>query len=705
MARAFLLFSVLLLLCACGAGPLLDNSSWTDRLSVRSGSEISGSRNRHAKVSDQETAGSGRIIQPGTDVFVDRDLPLLPKGIEADQERGTLNLVKVPLAEAAKTILGDILGLNYSVDDRVSAEITLQTTEPITKAELVANFQAILRAHGAAIIEQSGFYRIIPASEVARTGPGFRTEDQPPNMPGVRREVMMLRHVSAEAMREIIEPAASEGALQGVDTARNALIVSGTEEELQNIRDTIAIFDVDWMKGMSFALYPLKNSSPEAIVDELETIFANEHGPLKNVIRFIPNNRLKAILVITSRSRYLKDASIWISRLDRAASRTETRLHVYHVQNRTASELAPVLQSVFAAETASAKVIKSPVAPKLDPVVLEGQETNPPQSAEQIDTTVSVTESDADAAGLRIVADDANNSLLIVCTPADYERIFGMLQEIDSQPNQVLLEATIAEVTLNDELNFGVRWFFGEKDNRGTFTDLVTGAVVSSFPGFSYLFKSNTDVGFVLNALSSLTKVRVLSSPTLMVLDNRTATLQVGDQVPVLTQTANSVTSPDAPIVSSVELKDTGVILNVTPRVNDSGRVTLEIKQEVSDVVETTTSGIDSPTIRQRKVATTVAVNNGDTLALGGLIQERNSTEKTKVPILADLPLVGTAFRSKGNSANRTELVIFIRPLVTRNVGEARRITREFREQMSLGKFHDRKAKTQMERDLRNIME
>jgi general secretion pathway protein D len=154
-----------------------------------------------------------------------------------------------------------------------------------------------------------------------------------------------------------------------------------------------------------------------------------------------------------------------------------------------------------------------------------------------------------------------------------------------------------------------------------------------------------------------------------------------------------------------VELKDTGVILNVTPRVNDSGRVTLEIKQEVSDVVETTTSGIDSPTIRQRKVATTVAVNNGDTLALGGLIQERNSTEKTKVPILADLPLVGTAFRSKGNSANRTELVIFIRPLVTRNVGEARRITREFREQMSLGKFRDRKAKTQMERDLRNIME
>jgi general secretion pathway protein D len=367
------------------------------------------------------------------------------------------------------------------------------------------------------------------------------------------------------------------------------------------------------------------------------------------------------------------------------------------------------LQSVFASEAASAMVRHSPVAPELDPIIVESETANQAPSVQQLETTASAPLPAAgpqgDPGGMRIVADDANNSLLIVCTPADYERIFDVLQEIDSQPNQVMLEATIAEVTLNDELNFGMRWFFGEKDNRGTFTDLVTGAVVSSFPGFSYIFQSNTNVGFVLNALSTLTKVRVLSSPTLMVLDNRTATLQVGDQVPVLTQTANSVTSPDAPVVSSVELKDTGVILNVTPRVNDGGRVTLEIKQEVSDVVETTTSGIDSPTIRQRKVATTVAVNDGDTMALGGLIQERNSTEKNKVPLLSDIPVLGTAFRSKENTAHRTELVIFIRPLVTRNLSEARRVTREFREQMTIGKLDLRKDRTQMERDLRGIVE
>jgi general secretion pathway protein D len=701
---------MILVLSACGADPLLDRSSWTDRLTVRQGvAANTRAANTGLRTSQRQPAPSGHIVQPGTDALIGSELPDLPRNVEEDEERGTLNLVKVPLAEAAKTILGDILGLNYSVDDRVTAEITLQTTEPITKAQLVANFQAILRTHGAAIVEQSGFYRIIPASEVARAGPGFRTRDEPAQQPGVKREVMMLRYVSAEAMREIIEPIAAEGSVQAADTARNALIVNGTEEELQNIRDTIAVFDVDWMKGMSFALYPVKTSDPQAIADELATIFANEHGPLKNVVRFVPNRRLKSILVITSRSRYLKDASLWINRLDRAAGRTETRLHVYHVQNRPASELAPILQSVFASEAASVTASQSPVAPRLDPVVVEGEAANQVPSVQPVEATASallpVAGSTGDTGKMRIVADDANNSLLIVCSPADYERIFDVLQEIDSQPNQVMLEATIAEVTLNDELNFGMRWFFGEKDNRGTFTDLVTGAVVSAFPGFSYIFQSNANVGFVLNALSSLTKVRVLSSPTLMVLDNRTATLQVGDQVPVLTQTANSVTSPDAPVVSSVELKDTGVILNVTPRVNDSGRVTLEIKQEVSDVVATTTSGIDSPTIRQRKVATTVAVNDGDTLALGGLIQERNSTEKSKVPLLSDIPVLGTAFRSKENSAHRTELVIFIRPLVTRNLAEARRITREFREQMTIGKLGSRKDRTQMERDLRNILE
>jgi general secretion pathway protein D len=287
------------------------------------------------------------------------------------------------------------------------------------------------------------------------------------------------------------------------------------------------------------------------------------------------------------------------------------------------------------------------------------------------------------APGVRVVADDANNSLLIFATEEEFQRILSVLQDVDSQPNQVLLEAVIAEVTLDDEMKFGVRWLFGENNDKGTFSDIATGAVASSFPGFSYFLKAN-DISLTLNALSSVTDVRVLSSPSLVVLDNKTAVLQVGDQVPVVTQTSRSTGSGDAPVINSIELKDTGVILSVTPRVNDSGRVILDVEQEVSSVVKTNTSGIDSPTIRQRRIKTSVVVTDGQALALGGMIQERETTGKAKVPVLGDVPLIGNAFRQKTNAVSRTELIIFIRPRVIRDMEEAHRITQEFSKEIGV---------------------
>jgi general secretion pathway protein D len=304
---------------------------------------------------------------------------------------------------------------------------------------------------------------------------------------------------------------------------------------------------------------------------------------------------------------------------------------------------------------------------------------------------------------VRIVADDANNSLLIFANAAEYERLRDVLEEVDSVSNQVLLEAVIAEVSLDDDLKFGVRWLFGEDGNKGTFSDLANGAVGSAFPGFSYFLKAN-DISFSLNALASVTDVRVLSSPSLVVLDNKTAVLQVGDQVPIVTQSAKGTGAGDAPIVNNVELKDTGVILSVTPRVNDSGRVILDIEQEVSTVVKTTTSGIDSPTIRQRKIKTSVVITDGEALALGGLIQERETDGKTKVPVLGDIPLLGNAFRQKTNAISRTELIIFIRPRVIRDMDEARRITREFREQLGVQAPHVRRGQPTVEGELVRIL-
>ena len=303
-----------------------------------------------------------------------------------------------------------------------------------------------------------------------------------------------------------------------------------------------------------------------------------------------------------------------------------------------------------------------------------------------------------------MTADDTRNSLLIFASATEHERIRALLAHLDQAPPQVLLEATIAEVSLGDELRFGLRWFFESGNFAGFLTDAVSGGIGATFPGFSYVF-STDDIKIVLNALSSVTDVKIVSSPTLMVLDNHEATLQVGDQVPVVTQTAQSVTDPDAPIVSSIEMRDTGVIRIVRPQINENGRVFLDILQEVSSVVETTTSGIDSPTIRQRKLSTSVVVGDGESLALGGLIQDRNSQRRGKVPVLGDIPLVGSVFRHKEDVVERTELIVFIRPRIVHDVEEARMATEEFRAQMLLEAPEYRDPGETMLRDAARVVE
>lgn len=252
-------------------------------------------------------------------------------------------------------------------------------------------------------------------------------------------------------------------------------------------------------------------------------------------------------------------------------------------------------------------------------------------------------------------------------------------------PNQVLIEATIAEVTLNDEMQFGVRWYFQNKHNTQstTFTNSAAGVVSAVYPGFSYALKA-ANAALTINALNAVTNVNVISSPSLMVLDNKTASLQIGDQVPIATQSAVGVVSAGSPIVNSISYRDTGVILSITPRINESGRVLLDIEQEVSNVAPTSTSGIDSPTIQQRKIKTSVLVNDSEALTLGGLIQSKNNSTKDQVPLLGDIPILGNAFKTKDNTIGKTELIIIITPRVVRNLNEAQLVTDEYRRKLRL---------------------
>jgi general secretion pathway protein D len=553
--------------------------------------------------------------------------------------------------------------------------------------------------NGAALTLDNGIYKVVTLQQAATGLTGVvlsaRARD---SARGFAIHVIPVRYASALALSDILRPFVGPGRVFRVDPARNLIIFAGTGPEARDLIEMVGVFDVDWMSGMSFALFPVQVADAKAVVTDLETVFLqNGQSPLAGLIRFVPIERLNAVLVISPQPAYLDQAETWIDRLDRGGEGAGRRIFVYHVQNGRAEDLAAVLSSIFPSGGdggGGKQVIGDGLAPGLTPATLtsdtpaaKGGDTDQPISppipaaAQRVSDTTGIS-AIVDGGDIRIIADERNNALVVMATAAEYRMIEATLKRLDLTPLQVLIEVTIAEVTLNDDLRYGLQWFFQQGNNALTFSTLATGAVSSAFPGFSYVL-SPSSAQIVLNALTEITDVRVISSPQLMVLDNQTARLQVGDQVPIATQSAVSVSDPNAPIVNSIEFKDTGVILTVTPRVNASGLVTMEVLQEVSDVTETTTSALNSPTIQQRSIESTVAVQSGDTVALGGLIQDREEESTSGLPLLSEIPILGNLFKSTNQAKRRTELLVLITPRVVRDQREAQEVTEELRKRLT----------------------
>ncbi|WP_339037474.1 type II secretion system secretin GspD [Bradyrhizobium symbiodeficiens] len=625
-----------------------------------------------------------------------------------------LNLANVPLQQAAKTVLGDLIGVNYVVDPRVDGVVSVQTSHPVSKAEAVELFQTAIAPIGAVLVQNRGIYRIAPADQAATGAVSVRdATNNAVTGNGVR--IVQLRYVAATEVARVLEPMVPKGAIVQADDARNIIALKGSQAEIDSMLDSVSIFDVDVMKGMSFAVVPVKAAQPEKMVDELKAVFTTDkEGPLKGRVRFIANTRLGAILVVASNPSYLPRAQSWIRRLDARAAGTEPQLHVYQVQNRTAAELASILQSMFSQEMKVVRPTSRNVSPKSrqvsfgneqprsrtngiggsDPGLQAGlgkaedplgasRSPNADLDGQPTDMADNSSASNAEPM-MKIVADDTKNSLLIMANDRDYQRVLRVVQGLDVVASQVLIEAVIAEVSLNDDLQFGLQWQFAKNGTpTAAFTNALTGGVAASFPGFNYAVNT-ANIAATLSALNALTHVNIISTPSLMVLDNKTARLQIGDQVPITTQTATSTVTAQTAIVNSITMQDTGVILAVTPRINESGRVQLDIEQEVSSVVKTTTSNIDSPTIQQRRVKTTVVVSDGEVLALGGMIQDSANKSSNQLPILGDIPGLGAIFANRKDAVQKTELVILITPKVVRDGTESRLVTEEYRRKMNV---------------------
>lgn len=627
---------------------------------------------------------------------------LAPGAAQPLAEEGdiTLNFQQMEIAEVVKIILGEILGLNYVLDKNVSGTVNLQTSRPLTREALLPTLETLLLVNGAVLVKSQNFYEVVPV-EAAPSG-ALVPRLNPEGMRGYQLLVIPLRYISAAELQKILEPLKPVKGLMRVDETRNLLMVAGTQEELNNIRETVRVFDVDQLRGMSVGLLRLQEVDARVVLKELEAIFGDAaSGPLAGMVRFLPIERLNALLVITPQAKYLDDARAWVERLDRAEGGQGPSMYVYHVQNGKAEHMAEILTQLFEGQRAAQEGE-------------EGEEGGAMRGAEPEPATPDTPAAEGEAKAGRapllitpggegaslevgevsIIADDENNALLVMATPSDYEKVLQAIQKIDVLSLQVLVEATIVEVSLEDELRYGLQWFFkssaGGKDARGTLGrfPLVTPTDLTPTGSLTVFDAAGTRV--LLDLLAADSKLNVVSSPTLMVLDNHTATIRVGDQVPVRTsETTNTsgvisepVTEPSALVTSTIQFRDTGVLLEVKPRVNSGGLIVLEITQEVNDVSPTTTSGIDSPTINQRRITTSVAIQSGETLVLGGLIKENNDRTSEGLPYLRHVPVLGWLFGSQGKKQGRTELVVMITPTAVTSLNEARDVTQEYRNKL-----------------------
>ena len=608
----------------------------------------------------------------------------------------SLNFPAAPVDVVAQGVLGDILRLPFTVAPGTTGTVTLVTPVPVPRAGVFALFEDALKASNLAITQSGGVFTVLPIEQARTQGVIDRS-----GVSGFATETVALQFVNADEMRKLLD-----GILPGVvsraDPGQNSLLLSGTTGQRANARALLAQFDVNWLRNMSFALIVPQRTDARIIVPEIEKLINSPDAPTRGLVRLIAMEKLNGILAITSQRQYLDDVRRWIEILDREGQNNERRLFVYRVQNGRSKDLTRVLNTAFGNATGGGE---ASAGRNSDDFALDGTARNGstgdaarpgdtgyaagrnaaiPPVAGGIAGSPQVGPSPAQIApgGVQAIisSDEANNAIVVFGTPRDYALIEDALRKLDVPPLQVLIEAAITEVTLNDALRFGVQWNFKAGQTNFALTEGVTSAVTRVFPGFSFFFSNNSSISAALNALETQTKVNVLSAPKLMVLNNQTAALQVGDQVPVATQSAVGVINPDSPIVNSIQYRDTGVILKVTPRVNAGGLVLLDIAQEVSDVAATDSSSINSPTISTRRISTSIAVQDGQIIALGGLIRDTRTRGKSGLPYLSRIPIVGSLlFGRTYDSTVRTELLVLLKPRVVRTPDDAQAVTDELR--------------------------
>ncbi len=539
----------------------------------------------------------------------------------------SLNFDDADVFSVIQTVFGDIMRVNYIVDPRVKGRVTFRSVAPVSRDRVLPVMEVILRINGIGVVEESGLYRVVPISEVSREPSSVSIGRDPDKIPSTGKsliQIIPITYLQSTEIVKLITPFVTANAVVLDVPKSNQIIIVDTDASIKRILGLIETFDNETQK------------------------------------------------------------------------KKRAQVFVYPVQNGKAKDIASLLQQIFlGAKPAAGTTTKASTATTI--TTTTGQ-TSAPQSAQ-----VSVqppTIAGGSAAGemlvsdvTKVFADEVINSVIVLATPEDYETIKETIAKIDVIPRQVVIEGVIAQVNLTDNLSLGLAYAFKTQikfgrslisGDIGMNTDTLSNmnstdtTIRPSRSGFSYIGTDEKGLfRAYVNALANESKGKLLAAPHILVSDNREARIQVGQQVPIVTsETFGSTTvAPQR----TIQYKDIGIILKVKPQVNDSGLISLDISQEVSSygTIQLTTSE-KQIIVNKTEASTNLAVQDGETIIIGGLIREDTTNSEVGVPFLSKVPLLGFLFGNRSREAQRQELIILLTPHVLKNQKEARNITNEY---------------------------
>jgi len=595
-------------------------------------------------------------------------------------------------------VMAEILKINYVIDPRVRGVANIHTAGQISAEDILSIFQTILKLNGATAVLKDNVYQIVPFGDAKKMYTRSIIFAESGILPEEKYmiQIIAVKFIPVAEVSKLIKPFLSDGADIVENPPNNIHIIGDLASNVKKSLDIIGLFDLDIFTDLRVRIYPILNADVTEVAKEMERIFSSFEVSTKSArgvgITFTPVTRINSLLVVSSIPNIFEKVEGWLKELDKIpAEGTKFSVFVYYVQNAKAKDLTDVLKQIFVTKEKKAEFKEKVVTPEQP----TGQRSVRPPATPSTTTPIAAAKEEEGAVPegeINIVVDEPNNALVIRAFARDYRTILDTIKKLDLYPKQVLIEIFLVSITLDDTNKFGLEWstLMGDLTKGSTTYDWTFGMGGTSTPsdfttGIRYAISATDKLTAAVNATAVDNKTNILSSPYLLASNNKEAKIQVGTSQPILTNTYTTSSSSDTTTVEgTIEYKDVGIIITLTPRVSDGGLVTMDLSIENSSVSTTKLGSLDNVPVFSKKTAkTTLSIMEAQTIVIGGLIEESKADNQSGVPWFSKIPILGALFGYQSYEKTKKELMLLLTPHVITDINQSNAVTRELKEKVN----------------------